>query len=143
MTDTAQVIDAIERLTSLTDFNASEIARVLSLVFGADPSTTNGFYRGFVAHPARSVFSIVEYREPIPGSAAVGARKILTLTAREGAVVARHDIETHFGARPPSQIIPEGLQSFSYAMGRCAVHFTYRTAGMTLHHVAIQVPTAG
>jgi hypothetical protein len=140
MSPTAQVIDSLERLTALADLTAADIGRVLSVVVAPDPSTTNPFYRGYVARPERSVYTLVEFREPVPGSAAPGARKILTLTAGPDTAVARRDLEARFGPRPPSQIIPEGLQSFSYAMGRYAVHLTYRTPSMTLHHVALQAP---
>ncbi len=135
MTPVAQVIHSVEQLTALPDLAPEGVAHALGVVFAPDPSTTNSFYRGHVAHPDRSVYALVELRRPAPG-----AVELLTLNARPDAGVAKRDLDARFGATPPSQIIPEGIQSFTYALGRYTLHLNYRAPAMTLHQVVLTAP---
>lgn len=140
MTTVEQVIRAVEQLVALPDLAPEGVALALGLVLAPDPATTNGFYRGHLARPDRAPFALVELRRPAPGNAAPGAVEILTLSARGDAAVAKRDLDARFGARPPSQIIPEGIQSFSYSLGRYTLHFNYRAPAMTLHQVVLTAP---
>lgn len=138
MTPTEQVIHAVEQLVAPDTLSPQSVTRALGAPLGTDPSTTNAFYRGYIATLDHGVFSLVEYREPVPGAAAPNAPKLLTLTVRRDPPVTRAGLENHYGVRPPSQILPVGLTSSSYTRGHLTLHFTYLTAGMVLHEVVVE-----
>ena len=138
MTPTEQVIHYVEQIVAPDTLSPQSVTRALGAPLGTDPSTTNDFYSGYIATLAHGVFSRVEYREPVPGAAAPNAPKILTLTVRRDPPVTRAGLENHYGVRPPSQILPQGLTSTSYTRGHLTLHFTYLTAGMVLHQVVVE-----